>query len=242
MAFVLPVFERFAASSSPLGGTNAVSRPCSPGRGGDSGYGEQEAAAVGGGSVDGGSLADGSLAGGSLASESAAGQNGGNDGAAVLARGLSSSATDSIASGGEPAAALASALRVIDLEVTGDSEAETDSQSARAVLPEPAVPAPDPKVVAIPPDKVRQQLRRPVPRAQRQPLQTLEILPLHPEEAAQPSPRPGSRNATKPRIESKPKIEHSAASAKEKGEEGIGAASGALGDNPYRWVVGLLSL
>lgn len=238
MAFVLPVFECFDASSSPLGGTNAVSRPGSPGRSGGSGYGEHEAAAGGIGSVDGGSLAGGSIAGGSLASESAAGQSGGDGDAVALGRGLSSPATGSIASDGEPAAAFASALRVIDLEVTGDSEAETDSQSARALLPEPAVPAPDPKVVAIPPDKVRQQLRRPVPRAQRPPLQTLEILPLHSEEAAQPSSRPGSRNATKPRNESKSKIEHGAASAKVKGDEGIGAASGALGDNPYRWVVG----
>lgn len=185
----------------------------------------------GGDAPDGGFLAGGSLAGGSLGSDSIAGNSGGK-----------TPGTDSIA-GGEDFGAL-SVLRVIELKTTEDSEIDADVKAAQVLLPEPAVPAPDPKMVAIPPEKVRQQVRRPAPRVKRQPLQTLEILPVPPQEASPPSSRPGSRStAGKARAEAKAKVEQQAALVqnKQKGDSGDGvrAVSGALEGNPYRWVVSL---
>lgn len=186
-----------------------------------------------GGSLTGASLAGGSLAGGSVASESVAENSGGKPPAA-----------DSIAGGEEVSPP--SVLRVIELKAAEDSEIEAGVEAAQMLLPEPAVPAPDPKMVAIPPEKVRQQVRRPAPRVKRQPLQTLEILPVQPQGASPTSSRPGSRNATgKARAETKPKVEQQVAvpaQDKQKGDGGDDgrAASGALEGNPYRWVVSFL--
>lgn len=66
--------------------------------------------------------------------------------------------------------AAASMARVIELETAGGSSAEGDLEIARSLLPDPTVPAPDPKVLLIPADKVRQLVRRPAPRMQRMPL------------------------------------------------------------------------
>lgn len=154
--------------------------------------------------------------------------------------------TDSIA-GGEDFAA-PSVLRVIELKATENSEIEADVEAARLLLPEPAVPAPDPKMVAIPPEKVRQQVRRPAPRVKRQPLQTLEILPVQSQEASPPSSRPGSRNATgKARVEAKAKVEQQVVASaqnkeKEDGGDVVRALSGALEGDPYRWVVSVVFL
>lgn len=140
----------------------------------------------------------------------------------------------------------APALRVIELRTSEDSGIETDVEAAQTLLPEPAVPAPDPKMVAIPLEKVRQQVRRPAPRVKRQPLQTLEILPVQPQEASPPSSRPGSRPG-KARVEAKAKADQQVAAPAENSERGDGgdgarAASGALEGNPYRWVVSCVLL
>ena len=147
--------------------------------------------------------------------------------------------------------------RVIDLEVTDTSEIAGDTELARALLPEPEVPAPDPKMSAIPPEKVMQLLRRPATRVQRTPLQRLEILPVI---AAPPPPAtPSSRSSQSERNSSskvkggdngKTKDGHSVESVCEeivsggegKAEGGDGgqaprAPSGALEGNPHRWVV-----
>lgn len=224
--------------------TNTAPRPSSPGgSGNNSDVGDVEGAAAAaatagsqspsrGDPSGGGSSAEGSVAGNSIASDSIAGLSAGNGGGT-----LSGVAAE--------AAVSHSVLRVIELEVRGDSEAENDAESARALLPEPAVPAPDPKVVAIPPEKVRQHVRRPMPRAQRHPLRALEILPVQPETTSPNSSRPGSRNAAKARRESsKPKAEQQQQqTGKEKGVVGgddmlgAGVPSGALEGNPYRWMV-----
>lgn len=60
--------------------------------------------------------------------------------------------------------------RIIGLEMAGGSSAEGDLELARSLLPDPAVPAPDPKLLPIPAHKVRQLLRRPAPRMHRTPL------------------------------------------------------------------------
>lgn len=249
---ILPVFESFAASSipaAPPGFPDTASSPSSPGgRGGGNSNemtdvgstataagGSNGGDAVDGGSLAGGSLAGGSLTGGSLASGSAAGISGGK-----------TQGIDSVG-GGEEFSAL-SVLRVIELETAEDSEVETDVEAARALLPEPLVPAPDPKMVAIPSEKVRQQVRRPAPRMKRPPLQTLEILPELPQEASPPSSRPGSRNATgRAKVEAKAKVEQEVAAPAEGNEKRDGgdvvrAASGALEGNPYRWVVSFILL
>ena len=101
-------------------------------------------------------------------------------------------------------------------------------------------------MVAIPLEKVRQQVRRPAPRVKRQPLQTLEILPVQPQEASPPSSRPGSRPG-KARVEAKAKAEQQVAAPAENSEKGDGSggartASGALEGNPYRWVVSCVLL
>lgn len=251
-ASIIPVFESFATMgshpSAPLGLAHTTSRPSSPGGNsdvGDVGSAATAAAAAGGSqgpnrgdSPAGGSLAEGSVAGNSIASDSIAGLNGGTLPVP--------SGAHSIAGGGD-ATVTHSMLRVIELEVAGDSEVEVDVEAAQALLPEPAVPAPDPKVVAIPPETVRQHVRRPMPRAQRLPMQALEILPDLPETTSANSSRPGSRNATRAKRESsKAKTEQQqhqlAVSIKEKCAGGddvlrAGAPSGALGGNPYRWVV-----
>lgn len=66
--------------------------------------------------------------------------------------------------------AAASMARVLELETAGGSSAEGDLEIARSLLPDPTVPAPDPKILPIPADKVRQLVRRPAPRMQRTPL------------------------------------------------------------------------
>lgn len=60
--------------------------------------------------------------------------------------------------------------RVIELEMSGGSSPEGDLEIAHSLLPDPAVPAPDPKALPIPADHVRQLVRRPTPRIQRTPL------------------------------------------------------------------------
>ena len=145
-----------------------------------------------------------------------------------------------------------STARVIELEVADASQVKEDAELARALLPEPQVPAPDPKLFAIPPEKVRQLLRRPVTRVQRTPLQRLEILPVV---VDSPPPTPSSPSSqtertSKTKRNSKTKAEQAEASsstAKEiKGDEGnvegggqVRASSGALEGNPYRWVVSI---
>lgn len=250
--FILPAFENFTASSMGI-----ASRPGSPGSGrGRSGESE---VTDGGSSRDGGGgggrdkqilgsgeVIDGSsLAAGSLALNPVAGSSGGDVGGA-LPTDLPPGA-ESIAGGGDGVTSTSSPLRVIKLEVTEISEAEADAETAQSLLPEPQVPAPDPKVVAIPPEKLRQQVRRPVPRMQRPPLQTLEILPVQPLDPSPPSSRPGSRNATsKPSVGGAAKTEQQGKKEanlepddeKAGGEGGVGrASSGALEGNPYRWVV-----
>lgn len=233
------MFESFAASSTPaapLAFSETASRPNSArGRAGTNIETAADGGSTGGDVADGsslagGSLAGGSLAGGSLAPDSVAGNSGGKPAGAGSVAGSEESA--------------APASRVIELKTAEDSEIEADVEAARMLLPEPAVPAPDPKRVAIPPEKVRQQVRRPAPRAKRQPLQTLEILPVQPQEASPPSSRPGSRGAGKAKVEAKAKAEqHVAAPAENKdGGDGARTASGALEGNPYRWVVSCVLL
>lgn len=264
---ILPVFESFALSF-----TETASRPGSP-DGGHKRSGENEVtdggsiatgaggSSRGGGGGGGGSqapsgsdVADGdSLAGGSLASDPVPGSSGGNGGGA-LPTDLPPGGADSIGGGGggEEVTGASLTLRVIELEVTELSEADVDAEAARSLLPEPLVPAPDPRVVPIPPEKLRQQVRRPVPRVQRPPLQTLEILPVLPLDASPPSSRPGSRNATskasvggaaavkteQQRRQQPTALENDNDNEKADTEGGERrAASGALEGNPYRWVV-----
>lgn len=246
---ILPVFESFTGSSipaAPLSFAGTASRPTSPV---DVGGGSSNndvvdvgcTATAAGGSigadvVDGGFLTGGSPGGGSLMGHSLA-----SDSVAEKIGDKLPGTADSI-TGGEEFAALPE-LRVIELKTMGDSEVEADVEAARMLLPEPAVPAPDPKMVAIPPEKVRQQVRRPAPRAKRQPLQILEILPVQPQEASPPSSRPGSRNAAvKAKVEAQAKVEQKAAAPAQHKHQGGGgdaarAVSGALEGNPYRWVV-----
>ncbi len=261
-ASILPIFETFAVSSSLAGAPGALEttpRPSSPGDAGST------ATAGGGSSGGGGDVAvdGGSLAGGSLASESVAGQSdgGGSGGGPSSAAKPAAAAADSIASGGDESVAPSQPsellLRVFELETAESSEAEADAETARLLLPEPAAPAPDPKMLAIPADKVRQQVRRPVPRVQRQPLITLlEILSALPEDPSPPSSRPGSRNASaKARVERVERVESKAKDDLDQPRQQLGgdgptqdkdggddeevarAPSGAVGENPYRWVV-----
>lgn len=258
-ASILPIFEKFTVSSFPTGPPSALENTPRPSSPGDTG---STATAGGGSSFGGGDVAvdGGSLASDSLASESVAGQSdgGGSDGASSAGKPTGAAAAGSIASDGdEPVTPPqpTELLRVFELETAESSEAEADAEAARLLLPEPATPAPDPKTLAIPAEKVRQQVRRPVPRVRRQPLQTLlEILSALPEDPSSPSSRPGSRTASaKARVESKAKVEldqsrqqlGGATPAQEKDGGGHGevgrATSGALEGNPYRWVVGSAS-
>ena len=152
------------------------------------------------------------------------------------------------------AARTRSTARVIDLEVAGASEMKEDAETARALLPEPEVPAPDPKVFAIPPEKVRQLLRRPATRVQRAPLQRLELLPVvvvtEPPPQTPSSPSSQAGRSSKPKGSSKARDEQGEASSSaaeeivsdefrvEGGDQGR-ASSGALEGNPYRWVVSI---
>lgn len=147
---------------------------------------------------------------------------------------------------------LARITRTFELKTTDVSTQYVDVKTARSLLPEPAVPAPDPKQLVIPPEKIRQLVRRPTPRMQRPPMQKLEIL----QPSASPEPSP-SRPASSPESASKVKDGNKAKGARvagdkheraeeksqnfiqkkdQRGDEGRGV-SGALEENPYRWVV-----
>lgn len=137
--------------------------------------------------------------------------------------------------------------RILKLTVTDTSLFGDDVAAAKALLPQPSVPAPDPKRLSIPQEKVRQLLRHPASRVQRVPLPQLEILPPLPLQQRSSS-RPGSSKATLERT-GKDAGRRTPAGKGTKGTEGLisgsrrglrieeRAVSGALEENPYRWVV-----
>lgn len=158
---------------------------------------------------------------------------------------------------------------VLNLEMTSSFNLHDDVETAYALLPLPAVPAPDPKLLAIPDEKVRQLVRRPVVRqGERPPLRRIEILPWPVVPSRAPSrgdsdAPPGSAGAGSggtggldgkmKDTENKAKIDTIKARTGElsatgaswggaltAGSEPAGAtraASGALGEDGYRWVV-----
>lgn len=247
VTFVLPVFEGIITSSTTNSAIAMLEHPRSPNEYLREQNSQQsrgsEANAGGGGltsSIDAAAAiiaTDGSLAG-SLAS----------DPTGITADLPPGAASGIVLETGEQTANLS---RVLELETTVASPAERDVEAAEGILPEPAVPAPDPKLLAIPFDKVRQLVRRPLPRMQRTPLQKLEILP--PPSSQSPSPsRPSSSaaHAAKAKEDVGPKgrqagggdgVEEQEGShmarGKDEERERAGALSGALEGNPYRWVV-----
>ena len=141
--------------------------------------------------------------------------------------------------------------RIFRLEIASDSTAGGMLALAHGTLPAPAVPAPDPKLLPIPPDKLRQLIRRPLSRAQRPPTEKLEI--CTPSETSESSPsRPNSSSSA--RAAAPAKGDRDSEKGLTSGGDGIKgnekdnveqarwmgdgeAVSGAIEGNPYRWVV-----
>lgn len=133
---------------------------------------------------------------------------------------------------------------VILLETAEASTSDYDFEKATTVLPQPLVPAPDPKVLAIPPERVRQLVRRPVPRGQRPSLQMIEILPtstphvLEEQETSVDSEhneKEGEAASDQP-ARAIDIADDGRGVIDERREEGR-AMSGAIDGKPYRWVV-----
>lgn len=133
---------------------------------------------------------------------------------------------------------------VLYLDTTDAAKSQDDAKAASALLPEPAVPTPDPNVLTIPADKVRQLVRRPAtPRCHRpRPLQKIEILPRS-------DSRPPTRGGSAGKAKDKQRSGRSGV-VNQKGKrddkdieptrgEKTRAESGALKGNPYRWVVSI---
>lgn len=167
-----------------------------------------------------------------------------------------------------PIAGQAVITEALNLEMTSSLNLHNDVETAYALLPLPAVPVPDPKILAIPDEKVRQLVRRPVVRrGERPPLRRIEILPWpvvpsraqsRGSHAPQGSAGAGAGGATgvDGRVrdtEKKANIDTIKAHSGELGATGTSsgviltagvehtvemrAASGALGEDGYRWVV-----
>lgn len=149
-------------------------------------------------------------------------------------------------------------IRVFYLDIGDDSSAERDFEAAHAMLPLPAVPAPDPKLLPIPSDKLRQLFRRSPSRLQKiPPMESLEILPWF--ESSDDSFSPSVSNSTLPEhavaLEEGRDNKRSDAVNIDNGKGSVvcsengdnleppglsgeqRAVSGPVNDNPYRWVV-----
>lgn len=131
--------------------------------------------------------------------------------------------------------------RIVNLETMDTSEYQDDAEKACGLLPELAVPAPDPKILVIPPEKVRQVVRRPAAaRGERPPLLRIEIL-----SSPVLGPSSGKDGTSKEKDETredKPEVggrthKYTGGISGAEREKETRTISGALEGNPYRWVV-----